>query len=88
MKLAFLSGFEKDLRKTKDKRLAEIVLECIQLFEKAEKLDDIPNVKKIKGHKTAYRYRKGRYRIGFYFNNNLVTFAAFAPRDKVYKQFP
>jgi mRNA interferase RelE/StbE len=51
-------------------------------------LSEIQNVKKIKGHKTAYRYRKGKYRIGFYFEDNQVIFAAFAPRDKIYKKFP
>jgi hypothetical protein len=36
MKIEFLSGFEKDLAKTRDKKLAKIILDCIQLFEKAK----------------------------------------------------
>ena len=88
MKVEFLSGFEKDLSKTKDKSLATMVLECIDLFENAQNLQDIPNLKKIKGHDTAYRYRKGKYRLGFYFINEIVIFAAFHVRDKIYKKFP
>lgn len=88
MKVRFLSGFEKDLGLTRDKKLAQIILECIQLFENAERLSDIPNIKKMKGHSTAYRYRKSRYRIGFYFENGIATFAAFAPRDTIYTRFP
>lgn len=88
MKIEFLSGFEKDLSRTKDKKLATIILDCIDLFENASKLEDIPNIKKLRGHTTAYRYRKGKYRIGFYLEDNTILFAAFAPRNKIYKKFP
>ena len=88
MKIEFRSGFERDLSQTRDKKLAKIILDCIRLFENANQLSDIPNVKKMTGHPTAYRYRKGKFRIGFYFENNTITFAAFAPRDKIYRKFP
>jgi len=88
MKVKFLSGFEKDLSHTRDKKLATIILNCINLFESARQLNDIPNVKKLKGHPTAYRYRKGKYRIGFFVDNNVIIFAAFAPRNKIYTKFP
>jgi len=32
MKVDFLSGFEKDLAITRDKALAKIILDCIDLF--------------------------------------------------------
>ena len=35
MKVVFLSGFEKDLTHTRDKMLAQIILDCIELFENA-----------------------------------------------------
>jgi mRNA interferase RelE/StbE len=88
MKIKFLSGFEKDLVRSRDKKLAAILLNCIALFEKAQKLENIPNIKKLKGHPMAYRYRKGKYRIGFYFEKDTITFAAFAPRNKIYQKFP
>lgn len=88
MNVEFLSGFEKELAATHDKTLAKIIFDCIQIFENAKSLGDIPNIKKLKGHTTAYRYRKGKYRIGFYFENETVIFAAFAPRDKIYRRFP
>jgi len=88
MKVEFLTGFEKDLARTNDKKLAKIVLDCIGIFEIANHLDEIPNLKKLKGHPTAYRYRKGKYRIGFYFEDETIIFAAFAPRDKIYRRFP
>ncbi|WP_340112499.1 type II toxin-antitoxin system RelE family toxin [Maribellus mangrovi] len=88
MRISFLSGFEKDLARSKDKTLAKVVFQCIQQFEKANSLDELPNIKKLKGHTTAYRYRKGKYRIGFFFENDTIIFAAFAPRSKIYSKFP
>jgi len=72
MKIEFLSGFEKDLSHTRDKILAQIMLDCIVLFEKANKLAEVPNIKQLKGHSSAYRYRKGKYRIGFYFEDEIA----------------
>lgn len=88
MKVKFLSGFDKDLKKIRDKELARTIIGCIRIFEEADDLSQIPNIKKMKGHSTAYRYRKGKYRIGFYYENDTVIFAAFAPRGKIYKRFP
>ena len=88
MKVEFLSGFQKDLSQTRDKILAGIILDFITLFEKAEKLSDVPNIKQLKGHPSAYRYRKGKYRIGFYLEENTIVFAAFDNRDKIYNRFP
>jgi mRNA interferase RelE/StbE len=88
MKIEFLSGFEKDLSLTRDKVLAKIIIECIDLFEKANKITDVPNIKKLKGHPTAFRYRKGKYRIGFYFEQDTILFAAFDTRGKIYQRFP
>jgi mRNA interferase RelE/StbE len=88
VKVRFLSGFHKDLKKIRDKELAETISECISMFEEANELSEISNIKKMKGHSTAYRYRKGKYRIGFYYENDTIIFAAFAPRGKIYKRFP
>lgn len=66
MNVAFLSGFEKDISLSRDKALAKIIIDCIEMFEKADKMSDISNIKKLKGHSAAFRYRKGKYRIGFY----------------------
>ena len=88
MKIEFLSGFEKDLSLTRDKIMAKIIIECIDLFEKADKLSDVPNIKKLKGHSTAFRYRKGKYRIGFYLEQDTIIFAAFDTRSKIYQRFP
>jgi len=58
------------------------------LFDQANKLNDVPNIKKLKVHSSAFRYRKGKYRIGFYFQDETIVFAAFDTRDKIYHRFP
>ena len=88
MKVKFLSGFEKDLSQTHNKVLAQLILDCIELFERVGTLSDVPNVKRLKGHTSAYRYRKGKYRIGFYLKDETIIFAAFDTREKIYRRFP
>ena len=88
MKVAFLSGFEKDLSRTHDRILAKLILDCIDMFERASKITDVPNIKRLKGHTSAFRYRKGKYRIGFYLEDETIVFAAFDTRDKIYHRFP
>lgn len=88
MKVVFLSGFEKDLSHTRDKILAQIILDCIEMFENAQQLNDVPNIKKLKGHPSAFRYRKGKYRIGFYLEDETIVLAAFDTREKIYHRFP
>jgi len=61
MNIEFRSGFERDLSQTRDKKLAKIILDCIHLFEEANQLNDISNLKKMVGNPTAWRYRKGKY---------------------------
>lgn len=88
MKVEFLSWFEKDLSHTRVKILTKLILECIDLFEKANKIREVPNIKRLKGHPSAFRYRKGKYRIGFYLEDQTVVFAAFDTRYKIYHRFP
>jgi len=88
VKVEFLPRFEKELILRRDKILARIVLDCIAIFEKAGNINEVPNIKQLKGHTSAFRYRKGKYRIGFYLEKDTIIFAAFDTRDKIYRRFP
>ncbi len=88
MKIHFVKAFEKEISKIKDKRLALSVRFIISTLEASTSLRTVPNVKKLEGHKFAYRIRLGHYRIGFYFQNDEVTLAAFGSRRDIYKKFP
>jgi mRNA-degrading endonuclease RelE of RelBE toxin-antitoxin system len=51
-------------------------------------MHNIANLKKLKGHLTAYRIRSGDYRIGIFIENKVVIFACFAHRKDIYNEFP
>jgi len=54
----------------------------------ARVIADIRNIKKLKGHSTAYRIRVGDYRIGILFEDNTVNIMRILPRKDIYKLFP
>lgn len=66
MNVSFLSGFSKDLDKIRMAQVKDSVYSMILLLEQADSLTDIPNLKKLKGHKSAYRIKIGDYRIGLF----------------------
>ncbi|MBY0435624.1 MAG: hypothetical protein K2U26_16105 [Cyclobacteriaceae bacterium] len=88
MNVVFLKAFEKELAKTKDKKLALSIKGFIELMESSDSLQGIPQIKKLSGHKTAYRIRMGDYRLGFYFSANTITLAALGHRKEIYRRFP
>jgi len=88
MKFEIKKSFLKDLKKLNDKRLAEEIKNLFHIIEKAENLQEIPNVKKLKGFEEFYRIRIGKYRVGIRYNNNEVTFIRILPRKDIYKFFP
>ncbi|MDZ4148986.1 MAG: plasmid stabilization protein [Flavobacteriaceae bacterium] len=88
MKVLYLKSFLKDIQNLKDDVLKEKVLDVINEIKNAQTLVEISNIKKLKGHTEAYRLRIGKYRLGFYYNENVVEFARFAKREDIYKLFP
>lgn len=81
-------SFVKDTDKIVDKKLLNSIADCIESIREINKLSEIPNCKKLKGSKNAYRIRIGNYRIGFIFENHNVEFVRFLHRDKIYDSFP
>ncbi len=49
---------------------------------------EIPNLKKMKGYKNAYRIRFGEYRIGLLFENNNIKLSRVMNRKEIYRYFP
>jgi addiction module RelE/StbE family toxin len=88
MQVEFLSKFSKDLDKIKSKKLKDSVHSLIEQFENSESLSKIHNVKKLSGHKNAYRIRLGDYRLGFFVENEIIQLARIKHRKEIYKLFP
>jgi mRNA interferase RelE/StbE len=88
MIVKYKSSFEKDLLKIGEASVFEKTKAVILSVKSAERLQDIQNLKKIKGHKLAYRIKIGDYRIGFYFVNHEIELMRILHRKDIYKFFP
>jgi len=88
LKVEFKSSFTKDLKKVDDKDLKERVKEIIELVEKAQSLQEVGNVKKLRGGDRYCRIRVGDYRIGLLVEGDIVVFVRFLHRKDVYRYFP
>jgi mRNA interferase RelE/StbE len=88
MRVEFLSKFLKDVDKLNTIHVKASVVKTIELIESVEHLSEIPNLKKLKGHKSAFRIKIGDYRIGIFVENNVVEMARVVHRKDIYKVFP
>ena len=57
-------------------------------LEESENLLQLSNVKKMKGYPSAYRIRIGDYRLGFYFEDDVILLTRFVKRNDIYNLFP
>lgn len=83
-----LKKFSKDIDGVTTKSVKVSLLKVITLMESVASLDDIPNTKKLKGHKSAYRTRIGDYQLGFFYESEIISIARFVHRKDIYKIFP
>lgn len=81
-------SFVKDTDKIVDKKMLNSIADCIESIREVKNLSNIPNCKKLKGSKNAYRIRIGNYRIGFVLENQTIEFVRFLHRNKIYDSFP
>ena len=88
MIVEFLEKFSKDLDKIDQSVVKAGIIRAIKRVETANSLSEIPQTKKLSGHKSAYRIRVGDYRIGIFFTGQIVQFARVVHRKDIYKLFP
>jgi mRNA interferase RelE/StbE len=88
MKVEFSKKFSRDLDDVRTRPVKQALVRVIDLMENAVSLDNIPNTKKLIGHKTAYRTRVGDYRLGFFYENSTILLGRFVHRKDIYKIFP
>ena len=88
MQVEYLSQFSSDLNKLRSAKLKRSIIDIINKIKSADSIKDIQNLKKLSGHRNAYRIRLGQYRIGIFINNNNVQFARVVHRKDIYKLFP
>ena len=88
MKVGFKSSFAKDLKKVKDTDLKARVKQVIELVEKAKNLQEIKDIKRLKGDDRYYRIRIGDYRVGLILEGETVAFVRILHRKDIYRYFP
>jgi len=88
MQLNFEKSFLKDIKKLNDKQIASKLQIILHKFENIQNLDEIQNIKKLKGFEIYYRLRIGNYRLGFAYENNEITIIRLLHRKDIYKLFP
>jgi mRNA interferase RelE/StbE len=88
MQVEFLNIFSKDIDRISVKSVKANLIKLISLIEVADNLHQIPNIKKLSGHRSAYRVRIADYRVGFFYENHKVIFARIVHRKDIYKIFP
>ncbi len=80
--------FEKDTNKINDKSLLKKITTCIINIQNANSLNEIKNLKKLKGFDLEFRIKIGDYRIGLIIEDNKISFIRFLHRKDIYKFFP
>jgi len=88
MQVDFTKHFSKRLDSIHDEVLRGKLRKIVDTIMTASSDKDIPNLKKLKGHSSAYRVRLEDYRIGLFIEDNCVIFAAFEHRKDIYSRFP
>lgn len=80
--------FVKELEKISSVKIKDKIEKIILEVESSEKLSDIPNIKKLSGHRSAYRIKMGDYRIGIFVEGETVEFGRVLHRKDIYRVFP
>jgi mRNA interferase RelE/StbE len=84
----FRKTFEKDLKKINDKSLLVKIKSTINSVEAAANLDDVANLKKLKGNEGYFRIRIGDYRLGLFLDGDTILFVRVIHRREFYRYFP
>ncbi len=87
MRLEFKESFLRDLKKIKERKIKQEIKKLIETVEQAS-LNEVKDVKKIKGYKDFYRIKMGNYRVGIKKTKDSIIFVRILHRKDIYKYFP
>jgi mRNA interferase RelE/StbE len=88
MEIKIDKSFQKDTRRIKDKSILQRIANTIANIQRAKNLEDIKNLKKIRGTHSMHRIRIGDYRLGIIITDTAVEFVRCLHRKDIYKYFP
>jgi len=85
---AFRESFDADLSAIRDASLLRRIKKAIEQVEVARTFQQIPNLKRLEASGKYYRVRVGDHRLGFVFEQGVVTFVRCLDRKEIYRRFP
>jgi len=88
MNIKVRSKFNKQIKSIQDTKLKLKILSIIEELEQKNSLDQIRNIKKLKGSENAFSIKIGNYRLGFFDEEECIELAVFAHRKDIYRLFP
>ena len=89
MKYQIAKRFKKDLDKINDKKILAKVRKCIEAIGTSQALSDIPNLEALKGFSGYYRIKSDySYRIGIFWDGEVIEILKIESREGFYKNFP
>lgn len=88
MRVKYERSFLKDIQKINDNSVKISIAETIKKIKAADSLEQIIHVRKIKGHKSAFRIKVKNFRIGLFMENDQIIFSRCLHRKDIYRYFP
>jgi mRNA interferase RelE/StbE len=88
LNVEFSESFLKDLKAVKDKSVLAKVKAAIEASEQADTLDQITQLKKMRGSREYFRIRIGDFRLGLKLEGDTLVFIRFLNRKDIYRYFP
>jgi len=88
MEIKIEKSFQKDTKRIKDKSVLQKIANTIANIQRAQGLEEIKHLRKIRGTSSMYRIRIGDYRLGIIITESSVEFIRCLHRKDIYKYFP
>lgn len=89
MEVQYREAFLKDLKQLKSSTSYQRIYElAFTTLEVINTLEEIPNIKAMRGYSGRYRIRIGDYRMGIEINGNVIEVMRVLHRREFYRYFP
>jgi len=89
LEVQYRQAFLKDLKQLKSSASYQHIYEiAFTTLEAIDSLEEIPNIKAMRGYSDRYRIRIGDYRIGIEVNGDVIEVMRLLHRREFYRYFP
>jgi len=89
MNVKYAKSFLKDVKRIKDRKVAQRLESSLMLLEEVEALHEVSGVKAMTGASGYYRIRIGQYRLGIkQMEDGTLMILRFLTRGEIYRYFP